>query len=107
MVTTTEVPLTGEAEEVQLLLRGSVQVRRGEQQVVRHEEVVGAVGAPQAHQAHRASVVGLGGGHHGGQLAAARRPPHRDVEAAGVDGRTAIEGGALHGKVPCTPVHQA
>lgn len=97
---TNVIPLTGHPKLVQPPLRGGVQVGRGQESAVRHEEIIGAVGAPETHQTHGPVVEALRNLHHGGQLTVAVGPPHRHVEAAGVHGGTAADRQAAHGKVP-------
>lgn len=102
-----EDPLTGQAEVVQSVLGGRVEICREDEPAVWHEEIIGAVGAPQTHEAQGAVVKSLRNLHHGCQLIVVDDPPYQHVEAAGVHGRTAPQWGAAHSEVLLSHVHNA
>lgn len=96
--------LTGESEPVQGLLGRRVAVGRGHQQAVGEQEVVAAVGAPQAQEPHGAAEEGLRHLHDGAQHPAAA-PPHGHVQAARVHRRAALQRRAPHREALLAHVH--
>lgn len=99
------VLLTGHVKQLQLLLLGGVEILGGDDLPIGHEEVIGAVGAPEPHQTHGASVEVLRDFHHGRQLTVAFASPDDHSETAGIDRCTAIHRVAAHRKALLVLVH--